>query len=152
MTFPKITVGHKNEKISPNYPNSPRDKKYNKLKWIGWLLLAITVLNSSCVGPFFLYLDCNNLLKSSWRLLMTCILLIPFVLYEYYLNPIERAKYSKNNLTNPKTLIKIFISTFANSLWTTAFVYALQSTSVSHAVLLGNCHALIIVLYKIIKR
>jgi len=85
-------------------------------------------------------------------LIITAIMLIPFVLNEYYNNPIERAKYTRQNLTNKNTLIKILLSTLANSMWTSTIIYALNYTSVSHAVLLSNCHALIIVLWKIVRR
>ena len=152
MTIPTLTLGFKND-ITDDYEKTPLSKKKkDKINWLPWILLAIMVICCSSVGPFFLFLNCNRLLKGSWRLAITSILILPFVFYEYLKNPAERAKYTKKVLLHKKTLVKIFISSFANILWTSALIFAIQNTSMAHAVLLNNTHSLYIVLFRLINR
>jgi drug/metabolite transporter (DMT)-like permease len=129
------------------------DRRSSFLKRIlAWILLFVSVVGGASIGPFFLYVNTKSqLLKSAWRLWITSILLLPFVLWEYKRDR-EKAAFNKKVLFKPAVIRSLVLASLANSIWVGFLVYAINYTSMAQAYLFNNCQSFIIVFYKYFTR
>ena len=147
----RITISKKLSRVL----NLPQPQEHNistKQTWIAWVLLMLTLFNGATVPPFFIYADCNLLLKQAWRLLMTAFLMFPFAYNEYKTNPQMSKKYTTEHFLEKDQFIQISIASIGYALWTITLVISFDYTTIAHASILSNCQILIIVVWKLIRK
>ena len=148
----KITMGKKLSSVL-HLPSFQDDKLPSKRSsWIAWLLLLLTFVNGATTPCFFMNANCNPLLKSVWRLVMSVFLLLPFMYNEYKSNHLMREKYNIQHFLQKDELIQITMASIGYALWKMIFIKSLSYTTVSHTAILTDCHVLIIAVWKLIKR
>lgn len=117
------------------------DSQSNTPKWV-WLLLTAAVFGVSSAGALFQQVDdVPPLLRASWRLQLTAIILAPmaFVQWNIHKEQIKDKMYQSN------TIKWLVASGFFLALHFGAWVASLDETSLTHSLLFVTAHPLIIV-------
>lgn len=114
--------------------------------WV-WALLVGAVFGVSSAGALFQQVDeIPPLLRASWRLQLTSLVLAPFAIYQW-LNidsQIKRQMYQKN------TILWLFAGGTALALHFGSWVASLDETSLTHSLLFVTAHPLIIIVGMVI--
>ena len=117
------------------------ESQSNTPKWV-WLLLTAAVFGVSSAGALFQQVDdVPPLLRASWRLQLTAIMLAPmaFVQWSIHKEQIKDKMYQSN------TIKWLVASGFFLALHFGAWVASLDETSLTHSLLFVTAHPLIIV-------
>ena len=107
-----------------------------------WGLLVVAVLGVSSAGAILSYLDeIPPIMRASWRLQITVIMLAPLAIYQYR----QMDDLSKIKLTEKRTLYIILGSGVALCAHFGAWTTSLDHTSIAHSLLFVTSHPIIIV-------
>ena len=107
-----------------------------------WGLLVVAVLGVSSAGAILSYLDeIPPIMRASWRLQITVIMLAPLAIYQYR----QMDDISKIKLTEKRTLYIILGSGVALCAHFGAWTTSLDHTSIAHSLLFVTSHPIIIV-------
>ena len=107
-----------------------------------WGLLVVAVLGVSSAGAILSYLDeIPPIMRASWRLQITVIMLAPLAIYQYR----QMDEISKNKLIEKRTLYIILSSGVALCAHFGAWTTSLDHTSIAHSLLFVTSHPIIIV-------
>ena len=107
-----------------------------------WGMLVAGVLGVSSAGAILSYLDdIPPLMRASWRLQITVIMLLPFATFQY----MQMEDGMKEKLVEPRTLWILFGSGVALAAHFGAWVTSLDHTSLAHSLLFVTSHPIIIV-------
>lgn len=106
-----------------------------------WAVLGIGILGVSSAGAIFTHVDeIPPLLRASWRLQLTALLLAPLALWQWF----ATEKVIKIRVLEPKNLIIIIGSGFFLALHFGFWVSSLDHTSLTHSLLFVTAHPLVI--------
>ena len=106
-----------------------------------WVVLGIAIFGVSSAGAILTHIDeIPPLLRASWRLQLTAILLAPLALWQW--NSTEAA--IKKKVLQPKNLKIIIGSSFFLALHFGFWVTSLDYTSLTHSLLFVTAHPLVI--------
>ena len=106
-----------------------------------WVVLGIAIFGVSSAGAILTHIDeIPPLLRASWRLQLTAILLAPLALWQW--NSTEAA--IKKKVLQPKNLKIIIGSSFFLALHFGFWVTSLDHTSLTHSLLFVTAHPLVI--------
>ncbi|MDA8843449.1 EamA family transporter, partial [Euryarchaeota archaeon] len=109
--------------------------------WV-WGLLVAAVCGVSSAGALFQHVDAvPPLLRASWRLQLTSIVLAPFFVYQWR----QQEKSTKEKMFEKNTLLILAVSSCALALHFGAWVASLDATSLTHSLLFVTAHPLIII-------
>ena len=107
-----------------------------------WGLLVAGVLGVSSAGAILSHVDSiPPLMRASWRLQITVLMLLPFAIWQYREMDLE----SRNRLTEKKTVLIILGSGVALAAHFGTWVTSLDHTSLAHSLLFVTSHPIIIV-------
>mgnify|MGYP006134932763 FL=1 len=107
-----------------------------------WGLLVAGVLGVSSAGAILSHVDSiPPLMRASWRLQITVLMLLPFGIWQYRGMNLE----SRSRLTEKKTVLIIFGSGLALAAHFGTWVSSLDHTSLAHSLLFVTSHPIIIV-------
>jgi drug/metabolite transporter (DMT)-like permease len=108
-----------------------------------WGLLVAGVLGVSSAGAILSHVDSiPPLMRASWRLQITVLMLLPFAIWQYR----EMDLSSRSRLTEKKTLLIILGSGVALAAHFGTWVSSLDHTSLAHSLLFVTSHPIIIVI------
>ena len=109
--------------------------------WV-WGLLVAAVCGVSSAGALFQHVDSvPPLLRASWRLQLTSLVLAPFFVYQWR----QQNDSIKSRMFEKKTLTIITLSGCALALHFGSWVASLDATSLTHSLLFVTAHPLIII-------
>ena len=115
----------------------------NKTPPLVWGLLVAGVLGVSSAGAILSHVDSiPPLMRASWRLQITVLMLLPFAIWQYR----EMDLVTRSRLTEKKTLLIIFGSGVALAAHFGTWVTSLDHTSLAHSLLFVTSHPIIIVI------
>lgn len=107
-----------------------------------WGLLVVGVLGVSSAGAILSHVDSiPPLMRASWRLQITVLMLLPFAIWQYREMDLE----SRSRLTEKKTVLIILGSGLALAAHFGTWVSSLDHTSLAHSLLFVTSHPIIIV-------
>ena len=107
-----------------------------------WGLLVAGVLGVSSAGAILSHVDSiPPLMRASWRLQITVLMLLPFAIWQYR----EMDSVSRSRLTEKKTVLIILSSGVALAAHFGTWVTSLDHTSLAHSLLFVTSHPIIIV-------
>ena len=107
-----------------------------------WGLLVAGVLGVSSAGAILSHVDeIPPLMRASWRLQITVLMLLPFAIWQYREMDLE----SRSRLTEKKTVLIILGSGVALAAHFGTWVTSLDHTSLAHSLLFVTSHPIIIV-------
>ena len=107
-----------------------------------WGLLVAGVLGVSSAGAILSHVDSiPPLMRASWRLQITVLMLLPFAIWQYREMDLE----SRSRLTEKKTVLIILGSGLALAAHFGTWVTSLDHTSLAHSLLFVTSHPIIIV-------
>ena len=107
-----------------------------------WGLLVAGVLGVSSAGAILSHVDSiPPLMRASWRLQITVLMLLPFAIWQYQQMDVE----SRNRLTEKRTVLIILGSGIALAAHFGTWVTSLDHTSLAHSLLFVTSHPIIIV-------
>ena len=107
-----------------------------------WGLLVAGVLGVSSAGAILSHVDSiPPLMRASWRLQITVLMLLPFAIWQYREMDLE----SRSRLTEMKTVLIILGSGVALAAHFGTWVTSLDHTSLAHSLLFVTSHPIIIV-------
>ena len=107
-----------------------------------WGLLVAGVLGVSSAGAILSHVDSiPPLMRASWRLQITVLMLLPFAIWQYR----EMDSVSRSRLTERKTVLIILGSGLALAAHFGTWVTSLDHTSLAHSLLFVTSHPIIIV-------
>ena len=107
-----------------------------------WGLLVAGVLGVSSAGAILSHVDSiPPLMRASWRLQITVLMLLPFAIWQYR----EMDLDSRSRLTEKKTVLIILGSGVALAAHFGTWVTSLDHTSLAHSLLFVTSHPIIIV-------
>jgi drug/metabolite transporter (DMT)-like permease len=108
-----------------------------------WLVLGVAICGVSSAGAIFTHVDeVPPLLRASWRLQLTALILAPLALWQY--NSIEED--GKKKLFNPSTIKILVGSGIFLALHFGFWVTSLDYTSLTHSLLFVTAHPLVILI------
>jgi drug/metabolite transporter (DMT)-like permease len=108
-----------------------------------WLVLGVAICGVSSAGAIFTHVDeVPPLLRASWRLQLTALILAPLALWQY--NSIEED--DKKKLFNPRTIKILVGSGIFLALHFGFWVTSLDYTSLTHSLLFVTAHPLVILI------
>ena len=108
-----------------------------------WGLLAVSVLGVSSAGAILSHLDSiPPLMRGSWRLQITVLLLLPFAIWQYRNMEIVE----KKKLTEKRTILILLGSGVALAAHFGTWITSLDHTSLAHSLLFVTSHPIIIVI------
>lgn len=108
-----------------------------------WLVLGVAICGVSSAGAIFTHVDeVPPLLRASWRLQLTALILAPLALWQY--NSIEED--DKKKLFNPSTIKILVGSGIFLALHFGFWVTSLDYTSLTHSLLFVTAHPLVILI------
>jgi drug/metabolite transporter (DMT)-like permease len=108
-----------------------------------WLVLGVAICGVSSAGAIFTHVDeVPPLLRASWRLQLTALILAPLALWQY--NSIEADR--KKKLFNPSTIKILVGSGIFLALHFGFWVTSLDYTSLTHSLLFVTAHPLVILI------
>jgi len=109
--------------------------------WV-WGLLVAAVCGVSSAGALFQHVDAvPPLLRASWRLQLTSIVLAPIFIFQWC----QQNLVTKKRMFEKKTLLILTVSSCALALHFGAWVASLDATSLTHSLLFVTAHPLIII-------
>ncbi len=109
--------------------------------WV-WVLLVGAVMGVSSAGALFQHVDAvPPLLRASWRLQLTSVVLAPLFIYQW----LQQTSEVKSRMFEQKTLAILGASGLALALHFGAWVASLDHTSLTHSLLFVTAHPLIII-------
>ena len=115
----------------------------NKTPPLVWGLLVAGVLGVSSAGAILSHVDSiPPLMRASWRLQITVLMLLPFAIWQYR----EMDLVTRSRLTEKKTLLIILGSGVALAAHFGTWVTSLDHTSLAHSLLFVTSHPIIIVI------
>ena len=107
-----------------------------------WGLLVTGVLGVSSAGAILSHVDSiPPLMRASWRLQITVLMLLPFAIWQYQQMDVD----SRNRLTEKRTVLIILGSGIALAAHFGTWVTSLDHTSLAHSLLFVTSHPIIIV-------
>ena len=108
-----------------------------------WGLLAVSVLGVSSAGAILSHLDSiPPLMRGSWRLQITVLLLLPFAIWQYR----NMEVVEKKKLTEKRTILILLGSGVALAAHFGTWITSLDHTSLAHSLLFVTSHPIIIVI------
>ena len=108
-----------------------------------WVLLAAGVVGVSSAGAILSHVDSiPPLMRASWRLQITVLMLLPFAIWQYRQMEISQ----KKKLTEKKTVLILAGSGIALAAHFGTWVTSLDHTSLAHSLLFVTSHPIIIVI------
>ena len=108
-----------------------------------WLVLGVAICGVSSAGAIFTHVDeVPPLLRASWRLQLTALILAPLALWQY--SSIEED--GKKKLFNPSTIKILVGSGIFLALHFGFWVTSLDYTSLTHSLLFVTAHPLVILI------
>ena len=108
-----------------------------------WGLLAAGVVGVSSAGAILSHVDSiPPLMRASWRLQITVLMLLPFAIWQYRQMEVSQ----KKKLTEKKTVLILAGSGIALAAHFGAWVTSLDHTSLAHSLLFVTSHPIIIVI------
>ncbi len=110
---------------------------YERPPATAWAILAIALLGVSSGGPLLASMDTPPVLRASWRLWATSIVLLPGFIAQ--LRCVEKEAY------NLRTASLISLSGFALAIHFAAWTWSLDHTSLAHSLLFVTSHPIVIV-------
>jgi drug/metabolite transporter (DMT)-like permease len=110
-----------------------------------WLILATSVIAVSSAGAVFqLINDVDPLLRASWRLQATALILLPPFIYQFInLKNNDVATFSR--LREKRVMLAIIGSAICLGIHFGSWVWSLDHTSLTHSLLFVTAHPLVIV-------
>ena len=115
----------------------------NKTPPLVWGLLVAGVLGVSSAGAILSHVDSiPPLMRASWRLQITVLMLLPFAIWQYR----EMDLVTRSRLIEKKTLLIILGSGVALAAHFGTWVTSLDHTSLAHSLLFVTSHPIIIVI------
>lgn len=125
------------EQIPPTQPPPPRQPLWT------WIMLFCSVVGVSSAGAIFQEVDdVPPLLRASWRLQTTSIVLCPLAVWQW----ITCDQTIKDRCFERRSLIILALSSFAVAVHFGSWVMSLDMTTLTHALLFVTCHPLLIVI------
>ncbi|MEE2985681.1 MAG: DMT family transporter [Candidatus Thermoplasmatota archaeon] len=113
----------------------------NRTPPLVWLILIAGVLGVSSAGPILSRLDSiPPLMRASWRLQITVLMLVPFAIWQYR----NMQQSEREKLTEKNTLLILIGSGFALAAHFGAWVTSIDHTSLAHSLLFVTSHPIII--------
>ncbi len=117
------------------------DSQTSTPKWV-WFLLTAAVFGVSSAGALFQQVDdVPPLLRASWRLQLTSIVLAPLALMQWQ----RHGQSLKSRFMEKETILWLFAGGLFLALHFGAWVASLDQTSLTHSLLFVTAHPLIIV-------
>ncbi len=110
---------------------------YERPPATAWAILAIALLGVSSGGPLLASMDTPPVLRASWRLWATSIVLLPGFIVQLRWTGIEGYDL--------RTVSLIFLSGFALAVHFAAWTWSLDHTSLAHSLLFVTSHPIVIV-------
>ena len=108
-----------------------------------WGLLIAGVLGVSSAGAILSHVDSiPPLMRASWRLQITVLMLMPFAIWQYR----EMNSKDRERLTDKKTILIVLASGIALAAHFGTWVSSLDHTSLVHSLLFVTSHPIIIVI------
>ena len=108
-----------------------------------WGLLAVSVLGVSSAGAILSHLDSiPPIMRGSWRLQITVLLLLPFAIWQYR----NMEVVEKKKLTEKRTILILLGSGVALAAHFGTWITSLDHTSLAHSLLFVTSHPIIIVI------
>tara|TARA_B100000965_G_scaffold232550_1_gene194736 strand:+ start:1658 stop:2572 length:915 start_codon:yes stop_codon:yes gene_type:complete len=104
---------------------------------MAWAILAIALFGVSSVGPLLASMDTPPVLRASWRLWATSIVLLPGFMVQ-----LRRAE---NEIYDLRNISMILLSGFALAIHFAAWTWSLDHTSLAHSLLFVTSHPIVIV-------
>ena len=105
-----------------------------------WLLLAVALIAVSSAGAVLQELgDIPPLLRASWRLQATCVVLLPLFLFQVW----RQSSYQPIK----RDAVLVFGSSLCLALHFAAWIWSLDNTSLVHSLLFVTSHPLVVVLF-----
>ena len=115
----------------------------NRTPPLVWGLLAAGVVGVSSAGAILSHVDSvPPLMRASWRLQITVLMLLPFAIWQYRQMEISQ----KKKLTEKKTVLILAGSGIALAAHFGTWVTSLDHTSLAHSLLFVTSHPIIIVI------
>ena len=115
----------------------------NRTPPLVWGLLAAGVVGVSSAGAILSHVDSvPPLMRASWRLQITVLMLLPFAIWQYRQMEISQ----KQKLTEKKTVLILAGSGIALAAHFGTWVTSLDHTSLAHSLLFVTSHPIIIVI------
>lgn len=130
---------------SPNLSGA----SHSKPPWYAWALLAIGLLSVSTAGATFRMIeDVGPLLKASWRLQATTLILIPGFIYQWRNADAQTKSHWKSEESRSAlTLSGVFLC-----LHFAAWVWSLEHTSLTHSLLFVTAHPFVVVAWMVLNK
>lgn len=111
-------------------------------RWV-WGLLAASVVGVSSAGALFQHVDAvPPLLRASWRLQLTSLVLFPFFVYQWMGSDAE----VRHRFMTKQSLLLLCASGVALAAHFGAWVASLDETTLTHSLLFVTAHPLVIVI------
>tara|TARA_B100000579_G_scaffold239354_1_gene196271 strand:+ start:2814 stop:3728 length:915 start_codon:yes stop_codon:yes gene_type:complete len=104
---------------------------------MAWAILAIALFGVSSGGPLLASMDTPPVLRASWRLWATSIVLLPGFMVQ-----LRRAE---NEIYELRNISMILLSGFALAIHFAAWTWSLDHTSLAHSLLFVTSHPIVIV-------
>jgi drug/metabolite transporter (DMT)-like permease len=116
-----------------------------KLPLQAWMILSIAVVFVSSAGAVFQMMsDVPPLLRASWRLQVTALVLLPMFIFQLRL--VQKQSKLKERLYSFRTLLILLGSGICLYIHFGAWVWSLDHTSLTHSLLFVTAHPLVIVI------
>ena len=110
---------------------------YERPPAMAWAILAIALFGVSSGGPLLASMDIPPVLRASWRLWATSIVLLPGFMVQ-----LRRAE---NEIYDLRNISMILLSGFALAIHFAAWTWSLDHTSLAHSLLFVTSHPIVIV-------
>ena len=110
---------------------------YERPPAMAWAILAIALFGVSSGGPLLASMDTPPVLRASWRLWATSIVLLPGFMVQ-----LRRAE---NEIYDLRNISMILLSGFALAIHFAAWTWSLDHTSLAHSLLFVTSHPIVIV-------
>lgn len=110
---------------------------YERPPAMAWAIFAIALFGVSSGGPLLASMDTPPMLRASWRLWATSIVLLPGF--------IVQLRWAENEIYDLRTISMILLSGFALAIHFAAWTWSLDHTSLAHSLLFVTSHPIVIV-------
>ena len=110
---------------------------YERPPAMAWAILAIALFGVSSGGPLLASMDIPPVLRASWRLWATSIVLLPGFMVQL--------RWAENEIYDLRTISLISLSGFALAIHFAAWTWSLDHTSLAHSLLFVTSHPIVIV-------
>ena len=110
---------------------------YERPPATAWAILAIALLGVSSGGPLLASMDVPPVLRASWRLWATSIVLLPGF--------VAQLRWAENEFYDLRTISLISLSGIALAIHFASWTWSLDHTSLAHSLLFVTSHPIVIV-------